>query len=41
LTIDSIASHLRFHRNDVKNAEKLMELEAHITYIENNNDRMR
>jgi hypothetical protein len=40
-TIDSIASHLRFHRNDVKNAEKLAKLDAHITYIENNNDRMR
>jgi len=40
-TIDSIASHLRFHRNDVKNTEKLAKLEAHITYIENNNDRMR
>jgi hypothetical protein len=40
-TINSIASHLRFHRNDVKNAEKLAELDAHITYIENNKDRMR
>jgi hypothetical protein len=40
-TIDSIASHLRFHRDDVKNAEKLAKLDAHITYIANNNDRMR
>jgi hypothetical protein len=40
-TIDSIASFLRFHRRDVKNSEKLEKLNSHITYIENNNDRMR
>jgi hypothetical protein len=40
-TIDSIASFLRFHRKDVKNAEKLEKLDSHITYIANNNDRMR
>ena len=40
-TIDSVASFLRFHRNDVKNTEKLKKLDGHITYIENNQDRMR
>jgi hypothetical protein len=39
--IDSIASYLRFHRKDAKTAEKLKKLDEHITYIENNNDRMR
>lgn len=40
-TIDSIVRYLRFHRCDVKNTEKRAKLDAHITYIENNNDRMR
>ena len=40
-TIDSVASFLRFHRSDVKNTEKLNKLDGHITYVENNSDRMR
>jgi len=39
--IDSIASFLRFHRDDPNTDEKRDKLAAHITYIENNNDRMR
>ncbi|HEY5959042.1 MAG TPA: hypothetical protein VIV60_20925 [Polyangiaceae bacterium] len=39
--IDSIASFLRFHRADPSTVEKREKLEAHVTYIENNNDRMR
>jgi len=39
--IDSIASFLRFHRTDPSTDGKRQKLEAHITYIENNNDRMR
>ncbi len=39
--IDSIASFLRFHRADPSSDEKREQLESHITYIENNNDRMR
>lgn len=40
-TIDTIARYLHFHRNDVNNAEKLKVFDAHITYVDNNNDRMR
>jgi hypothetical protein len=40
-TIDAIASYLRFHRKDAKSPEKRKKLKEHITYIENNNDRMR
>ena len=39
--IDAIASYLRFHRKDAKSPEKRKKLNEHITYIENNNDRMR
>lgn len=39
--INSIASFLRFHRADPSTDEKCEKLEAHITYIENNGDRMR
>ena len=39
--IDSIASFLRFHCDDPTTDEKRDKLAAHITYIENNNDRMR
>lgn len=39
--IDSVASFLRFHRADPSTDEKREKLESHITYIENNNDRMR
>lgn len=40
-TIDTIARYLRFHRNDARTPERLKKLNEHITYIENNNDRMR
>jgi hypothetical protein len=40
-TIDSVASYLRFHRNDAKNMDNRKKLDEHITYIENNHDRMR
>ena len=36
-----MASYLRFHRSDVKSLEKRKKLDEHITYIENNQDRMR
>ncbi len=39
--IDAIASYLRFHRKDAKSPDKRKKLKEHITYIENNNDRMR
>lgn len=39
--INSIASFLRFHRADPSTDEKREKFEAHITYIENNRDRMR
>lgn len=39
--IDSIASFLRFHRTAPTTDENRKKLEAHITYVENNNDRMR
>jgi hypothetical protein len=39
--INSIASFLRFHRADPSTDEKREKLETHITYIENNGDRMR
>jgi hypothetical protein len=39
--IDTIARYLRFHRNDAETSERLKKLNEHITYIENNNDRMR
>jgi hypothetical protein len=39
--IDAIASYLRFHRKDAKSPEKRRKIKEHITYIENNDDRMR
>jgi len=39
--IDTIARYLRLHRRDAKSPEKRKKLNEHITYIENNNDRMR
>lgn len=39
--IDSIAAFLRFHRTDPATEEQRSKLEAHITYLENNKDRMR
>jgi hypothetical protein len=39
--IDHIARYLQFHRTDARTPERLKKLNEHITYIENNNDRMR
>ena len=39
--IDAIAAYLRFHRKDAKTSERRKKLDEHITYVENNNDRMR
>jgi hypothetical protein len=39
--IESIAAFLRFHRADPATDEQRSKLEAHITYLENNKDRMR